>query len=197
MITGFAGPAVTVRALVLVFIVTGETHFALDVSVQEIMSPLAGVAIVIDNWPVLPGIRTPFLYQLITGAEPGFELVSVNVAASPEHNCVLGVLIAAVCVRFGETVTVRELDVIVAGVAQLRLVVSLQLMISPLARPDTTTVVRPVVHGITVPFFSQSITGDAPGFALVRVNVAVWPTQISVLGDEILTLWVRLLLTVI
>ena len=80
------------------------------------------------------------------------------------------------------------LDTMVAGVAQPRLLVSLLVIISPLARPDNTTVVRPFVPGITVPFFSHSMTGVGPGLALVSVNIAVCPWQISVFADEILAL---------
>ena len=86
MITGFDGTAVTDNASVFVVIVTGEAHLALEVSTAEIMSPLTGDAMVMDKRPVLPGIRIPFLYQLITGDEPGFEFVRVIVAGSPVHN---------------------------------------------------------------------------------------------------------------
>mgnify|MGYP002336297464 CR=1 FL=1 len=126
VMTGFGGFGVTDKVMALVVIVTGDTHFALDDSIQLITSPFAGVANVMEVSPPEPGIITPFLYQLITGDKPGLEFVSVKTAASPEHNEVLGVAMDAVCVIFGETRTVIAFELTVAGVAQLALLVSLQ-----------------------------------------------------------------------
>lgn len=197
VITGLGGVGYTVRVIALEVRETGDTHLAFEDSVQVITSPFTGVAIVIELSPAEPGIATPFLYQLIAGAVPGLVLVSVKIADSPEHNCVFGVLIDKVCTRLGETVIVKVLLVTTAGVAQIRLVVSRQLMISPLTNPGNTTVVKPEVPGISTPFFSHSIVGVLPGLPAVSVNVAVCPWQISVLGDEIPAVCVRLAFTVI
>ena len=91
---------------------------------------------------------------------------------------------------------VMVFDVTVTGVAQLMLVVSLQLIRSPLARPDKTTVVRPEVPGMISPFLSHSMVGEPPWLFAVRVKVAVCPWQISLFGEEIDPLWVRLAFTV-
>ena len=80
---------------------------------------------------------------------------------------------------------VMVFDVTVTGVAQLMLVVSLQLIRSPLARPDKITVVRPELPGMISPFLSHSIVGEPPWLFAVRVNVAVCPWQISLFGEEI------------
>lgn len=96
MIVGLAGFGVTISEIEFVVIVTGATQFAFDVSLQVIISPFTGVEIVMAPDPLVPGMETPFLNQLITGEEPGFVFVKVNVADSPEHKEVFGVEIEAV-----------------------------------------------------------------------------------------------------
>lgn len=172
VMTGFGGFGVTDKVMALVVIVTGDTHFALDDSIQLITSPFAGVANVMEVCPPEPGIIIPFLYQLITGDKPGLELVSVKTAASPEHNEVLGVAMDAVCVIFGETRTVIAFELTVAGVAQLALLVSLQVIISLLFNPDKVIVVCPLVPGIATPFLNQLITGEVPPLFAERLKVA-------------------------
>ena len=96
VMVGLAGFGVTISEIEFVVIVMGDTQFALDVSLQVIISPFTGVVIVIEIKPAVPGMRTPFLNQLITGEEPGFVFVKVNVADSPEHKEVFGDEIEAV-----------------------------------------------------------------------------------------------------
>ena len=93
---GWGGLGVTVSVIALVVSVTGDTHFAFDVSVQVMTSPFAGVVSVMEIKPLVPGMMTPFLYHVITGAEPGLVFVSVKTAVSPEHKEVFGVAIEAV-----------------------------------------------------------------------------------------------------
>ena len=191
-----AGVGVTVSTIALVVIVTGDTHFAFEVSMQVIISPFAGEAIVMELKPVEPGIITAFLYQFINGAAPWLALVSVKTAASPVHKRVFGVDIEAECVTFGETVTVMEFELTVAGVAQVELEVSLQLITSLLFNPETIIVDSPLVPGIGTAFLNQLILGEAPPLLANKLKVAVWPAHISVLGDDMLILWVRLLFTI-
>ena len=94
-------------------------------------------------------------------------------ADSPEHNDVFGVAIEAVCVTLGDTLTVIAFEMAVAGVAQEALVVSLEVIISLLFRPDKVTVVNPLVPGIGTPFLNQEIVGEVPPLLEVRLNVAV------------------------
>lgn len=172
VMTGFGGFAVTVKVMALVVIVTGDTHFAFDDSVQVITSPFAGAIRVIEVNPAEPGITIPFLYHVITGEGPGFVLVSVKTATSPEHKEVLGVAMEAVCVIFGETRTVMAFELTVAGVAQLALLVSLQVIMSLLFNPVKVILVCPLVPGIATPFLNQLITGEAPPLLADRLKVA-------------------------
>lgn len=96
MIVGLAGFGVTVSVIELVVTVAGVTQLALEVSLQVITSPLTGAGIVMLLNPVVPGIITAFLNQVITGEVPGLLFVRVNVAASPEHNDILGDVMEAV-----------------------------------------------------------------------------------------------------
>lgn len=173
VMVGFAGFGVTVSAIALVVMVTGVTQFALDVSLLVITSRLAGAVIVMELKPAVPGMAIPFLNQLITGEVPGLALVNVNVADSPLHNDVFGVAIEAVCVTFGDTITVIALEVAVAGVAQEVLVVWLDVIISLVLRFDKVIVINPLVPGIITPFLNQEIVGEAPPLLEVRLNVAV------------------------
>ena len=170
---GLVGFGVTVSVIELVVTVTGVTQFALDDSLLVIISPFAGVIIVIELKPAVPGMGTPFLNQVITGEVPWFTLVNVKVADSPEHNDVFGVAIEAVCVTLGDTLTIIAFEMTVAGVAQEVLVVWLDVIISLVLRFDKVIVINPLVPGIITPFLNQEIVGEVPPLLEVRLNVAV------------------------
>lgn len=172
MTVGLDGLGVTVRVIALVFIITGETHFAFDDSVQLIMSPLTGVEIVMEVCPLVPGMVTPFLNQFITGADPGLVVVSVKTAASPEHKEFFGVEMEAECVIFGETITVMEFELAMEGVAQDKLVVSLHVITSLLFNPVKVILVCPLVPEICTPFLNQVILGVVPPLPDVKLKVA-------------------------
>lgn len=196
VMTGFAGVGVTVKFTALEVTVTGDTHRSFDVSVTVITSPFAGALIIMLDCPVVPGMSTPFLYQLIIGDEPGLVAVMVTVAVSPEHSSVFGEEMETECVRLGDTAMVIEFEFTVAGVAQPALVVSVARITSLLIRFDSVMLICPAVPGIRNPFFVQVIVGDEPGLVAVKLYVTDSSAQISVALALIEILCVRFELTV-
>ena len=71
------------------------------------------------------------------GAVPPFEGVAVNVTETPSHIEMLGLAsMLTLAGTFGFTVMVTVLDVAGEPVAQVRLLVIMHVMLSPLARVD-------------------------------------------------------------
>lgn len=120
----------TDMVMLLLVTVLVEIQSALLVNTQVTMSPLFRA--VVTKLALLVPTSTPFIFHWKTGAVPPLVTVAVNVPVVPEHMVVELAAMEIVGVTAGVMVMVIGLLVAVAGAAQVALLVSIQVTISPL-----------------------------------------------------------------
>lgn len=132
-VTDVASSGLTVMVMLLLVTSGGTTHGALLVRSQVTTSPLFSV-VVLKVEALVPAGK-PFTYHWYDGVGPPFVIVAVKVTLSPAHIVLPGAaVIVIVAVMFGFTVIVIGALNCVGFITQGALLVTWQVIMSPVTR---------------------------------------------------------------
>jgi hypothetical protein len=114
--------------------VVGNAHALLEVTIQETTSLLFNPLVLYPA--VFTPTLLPFTFQSYEGVAPPFTTLEVNDIKVPAHAGLVVVAIVIDGAPLLSTTIVTELEITEPGVAQTALDVSVQVITSPLFKPD-------------------------------------------------------------